>query len=83
MDRPKIEDQSSGLIFVLDGGTSHLKADPCKGTSPSEVIAKLHEWMDTFQMNPKAICSDMAFHQLHDMQAFYRMYNVNSLAKSS
>ena len=40
------------------------------------VISKRHEWMDTFQMNPKAICADMAFHHPHDMQAFYRMRNV-------
>ena len=35
--------------------------------------------MDTFQMNPKAICEDMAFHHPHDMQAFYRMHNVKRL----
>ena len=35
--------------------------------------------MDTFQMNPKAICADKAFHQPHDMQAFYRMHNVKRL----
>ena len=41
-----------------------------------EVFAKLHEWMDTFQMNPKAIFASMAFHHPDDMQAFYRMHNV-------
>ena len=35
--------------------TSHLTAYPCKSTSPSAVIAELHEWMGTFQMNPKEI----------------------------
>ena len=35
--------------------------------------------MDTFQMNPKAICADMAFHNPHDMQAFYRMHNVKRI----
>ena len=35
--------------------------------------------MDTFQMNPQAICADMAFHHPHDMQAFYRMHNVNRI----
>ena len=30
-------------------------------------------------MNPKAICPGMAFHQPHDMQAFYRMHNVKRL----
>ena len=35
--------------------------------------------MDTFQMNPKANCADMAFHHPHDMQAFYRMHNVKRL----
>ena len=32
--------------------------------------------MDTFLMNPKAIGADMAIHQPHDMQAFFRMHNV-------
>ena len=27
----------------------------------------------------KAICEDMAFHHLHDMQAFYRMHNVKRI----
>ena len=58
----KIGDQTFGFLIVLDGATSHITAYPCKGTSPSEVISKLHEWMDTFEMNPKAICADMAFH---------------------
>ena len=35
--------------------------------------------MDTFQMNPKAICVEMAFHQPHDMQAFYHMDSVKRL----
>ena len=35
--------------------------------------------MYTFQMNPKTICAEMAFHQPHDMQAFYRMHNVKRL----
>ena len=35
--------------------------------------------MDTFQMNPKAVCADMAFHRPHDMQAFCRMFNVKRL----
>ena len=76
---PEIGDKTLGFLIVLDGATSHLTASPCKSTSPSEVIAKLHEWMDTFQMNPKAICADMAFHQPYDMQAFYRMHNVMRL----
>ena len=33
--------------------------------------------MDTFQMNPKAICAGMAFP--HDMQAFHRMHNIKIL----
>ena len=64
---------------MLDGATSHLTAYPCKSTSPSEVISKLHEWMDTFQMDPETICADMAFHHPHDMQKFYRMHNVKRL----
>ena len=56
-----------------------LQHIPCKSTSPSEDIAKLHQWMDTFQMNTKAICADMGFHQPHDMQAFYRMHHVKRL----
>ena len=72
----KIGDHTFGYLIVLDGTTSHLTAFPCKSTSPSQVISKLHEWVDKLQMNPKAICADMAFHHLHDMQAFYRMHNI-------
>ena len=72
----KIEDQTFGFLIILDGATSHLTAYPCKSSSPLEVISKLHEWMDTFQMNPKAICADMAFHHPHDMQAFYQMQKL-------
>ena len=63
----------------MDGATSLLTAYPCKSTSASEVIAKIREWMDTFQMNPKAICADMAFHHPHDMQAFYRMHHAKRI----
>ena len=76
----KIGDKTFGFLIVLDGATSHLTAYPCKSTFPSEVISKLHEWMDTFKMNPKAICADMAFHHPHDMQAFHRMHNVKRLS---
>ena len=75
----KIGDKTLGFLIVLDGVTSHLTAYPCKSTSPSEVITELHEWMDTFQMNPKTICADTAFHQPHDMRACYRMHNVKRL----
>ena len=75
----KIVNKTLGFLVVLDGATSHFTAYPCKSTSPSGVISKLHEWVDTFQMNPKAICADMAFHQPHDMQAFYRMPDVKRL----
>ena len=75
----KIGDQPFGFLIVLDGAASHLAAYPCKSTSSSEVLSKLHEWIDTFQMNPKAICADTAFHHPHDMLAFYRMHNVKRL----
>ena len=54
----KIGDKTIGFLIVLDGATSHLTAYPFKSTFQSEVISKLYEWMDTFQMNQKAICAD-------------------------
>ena len=39
----KIGNKTFGFLIVLDGPTSHLTAHPCKSTSPSKVIAKLHE----------------------------------------
>ena len=75
----KIGNKTLGNLIVLDGATLHLTAYPCKSTSPSEVITKLHYWMDTFQMNPKAICADVAFHQPQIMQAFFRMHSVKRL----
>ena len=77
MDRQRLETTFGSRIAA----TSHLTAYPRKRTIPSEVTTELHEWMDTFQMNPKAICADIAFHQPHDMQAFYRMHNVKRLPK--
>ena len=70
----KTGDKTFGFLIVLDGATSHLTAYPCKSTSTSEAISKFHEWMDTFQMTPKGICADMAYHHLHDLQAYYRMH---------
>ena len=71
-----IGDKTFGFMFFLDGTTPHLTASLCISPSTSEVVAEIHEWMDTFQMNPKAICADVAFHHPHGMQAFYRMHNV-------
>ena len=67
------------FLIVLDGAAAHLTACPCKSTSPSGVISKFHELMDTFQMNLKTICADMTFHHPHDMQAFYRLHNIKTL----
>ena len=76
---PNIGDQTVGFLIVLDDATSKSTAYPCKRTSPSEVISKLHEWMDTFQTNPNPFCADMAFHHPQNMQPFYRMHNVKRL----
>ena len=38
MDQPKIGCKTFGFLFLLGGATSHLRAYPCKSTSPSEVI---------------------------------------------
>ena len=77
----KIGDKTFGFLIMIleEPATSHLTACPCERNSKSEVIAQIHEWMDTFQMNPKAICADMAFHQPHVLHAFYRMHNVKRL----
>ena len=63
MDRQRLETKPSDFLMVLHEATSHLTAYPRKSTSPSEVIAKLHKWMDTIQMNLEAICADMACRQ--------------------
>ena len=75
----KIGDKTFRFLIVFDRGTSHLTTYPCKSTSPSGIMSKLHEWMDTSKMKPKAICADMAFRQPHDMQAFYRMHTAKRL----
>ena len=75
MDRQTLEKK----LWISDCfGWSHT-ACLCRRTSPSERISELFGWMDTFQMNPKAIFADMAIHRPHDMQAFYRMHNVKRL----
>ena len=60
-------DKTFGFLIVLNGATSHLTTHPCKSTSPSEVTSKFFEGRDTFQMNPEAICADLAFHHPHDI----------------
>ena len=60
MGRQRLEKKTFGILIILDGSTSHLTPIHAKATS--EVSAKIHEWMDTFHMNPKAICVDMDFH---------------------
>ena len=40
------------------------------------IRSNFKEWMDTLQMNPKAICEDVAFHHPREHAAFYRMHNV-------
>ena len=67
------------FLVAFDGATSHSTACPCKRTSSSEVISNVHECMETFQMNPNAICPDMAFHHPHDMQAFYRLHIIKTI----
>ena len=57
----KIEHNTFEFFIVLDGAASHLTAYPCKSTSPSEVISKLHEWMNISEMNPKAIFCTCGF----------------------
>ena len=76
----KIGDKTFEFLIILDGATSYLTAYPCESTSTSEVIAKIHKWMDTFQMNLKAICVFMAFHHPHDLQTFYRMHNAKRIS---
>ena len=39
----KVGDRTFGFLIVMDGTMSHLTAFPCKRTSPSWVISKLHE----------------------------------------
>ena len=44
----QIENKTFGFLIVLDGATSHLTGHPCRSTSPSEVMSKLHEWIYGF-----------------------------------
>ena len=46
----KIGDKTIGFLIVLDGATSNLTAYPFKSISPSEVISKLHDWMDAREL---------------------------------
>ena len=63
----------------MDGATSYITVYPCISTSASEVIQKIHEWMDTYQSNPKAICGDMAFHNPIELKEFYRLHDIKAL----
>ena len=69
-----IVDKTFGFLIVLNGATSHVRGHLHQKSFPNFVSG-----LDTFQMNPKAICADVAFHHPHDTQAFYRMHNVKIL----
>ena len=75
----KIGDKTFGLLIVWMG--PHHIRQHIHVTVPlhRKLMRSFMGGMDTFQMNPKAICPGMAFHQPHDMQAFYRMHNVKRL----
>ena len=69
-----IVDKTFGFLIVLNGATSHVRGHLHQKSFPNFVSG-----LDTFQMNPKAICADVAFHHPHDTQAFYRMHNLKIL----
>ena len=74
----KLENKPLDFLLFLDAAASHLIVFPCKSTSPTEVISKHHEWMDTFQLNPKAISADMAFHHPRDTVLSNAQYSKTS-----
>ena len=38
----------------------------------------MHEWMDTYQATPRAVCADMAFHNPIDLKEFYRLHDIKT-----
>ena len=74
-----IHGKSYIFLLILDAATSYMTAYPCLTSSATEVVQKLHEWMDTYQATPKAVCGDMAFHSPHDLKEFYRYHNIRPL----
>ena len=75
----KVADKHYAFLIVLDAATSYLAVYPCQTVSASETIQKLHEWMDTYQCNPKSICGDMAFHNPLELKEFYRLHDVRPI----
>ena len=49
----KVANKTYVFLIVLDGATSYLAVYPCRTQLATEVIQKLHEWMDTYQCTPK------------------------------
>ena len=77
----QIGDKTFGLMFILFGW-SYITFDSisCKSTPRSEVSSKLHEWMDTYQMNPKPICGYIwPSTNLITCRHFYRIHNIKRL----
>ena len=75
----KVQNKTYVFLVILDGATSYITVYPCISTSASEVIQKLHEWMDTYQCNTKSICGNMAFHSPVELKEFYRLHNIRAL----
>ena len=79
MDRQKLETKL--LDFSLFWMVPHHISQHINVRVPlhrTSLLNSMNGWTRS-QMNPKAIRADMAFHQLHDMQAFHRMHNVKRL----
>ncbi len=75
----KVFDKTYSFLIVLDGAISYITVYPCLSASASEVIQKLHEWMDTYQCTPKAVCADMAFHNPVEFKEFYRLHDIKPI----
>jgi len=81
LDHGQVKVHSSKFLFliVLDGATGFTAVYPQTTLEPEETIANIHEWMDTYQCTPKAVCADMAFHTPKSFQDFYRLHSVKPL----
>ena len=75
----KVFEKTYSFLVILDGATSYITVYPCMSVSASEVIQKLHEWMDTYQCTPKAVCADMAFHNPVEFKEFYRLHDIKPI----
>ena len=74
----KLDGKTYVFLVIVDAATMFLQAYPTKSEDTTEAINCLREFMDNFQVKPKAIVGDSAF-QVGDWPEFYKANDIKPI----